>query len=58
MLKDHQNEILVGDLSLPMATPLSREMVYTPKGIMYKDDLEKEIYKSLRLPSLFNSAAN
>ncbi|MDU6581802.1 MAG: hypothetical protein E6502_09635 [Lactococcus lactis] len=49
---------LLEDISLPMAAPISREMVYTPKGIMYKDDLEKEISKALRLPSLFNSATN
>lgn len=49
---------LVGDISLPMSAQISREMVYTPKGIMYKDDLEKEISKSFRLPSLFNSASN
>lgn len=49
---------LVGDISLSMVAPISREMVYTPKGIMYKDDLEKEISKALKLLPLFNSATN
>ena len=49
---------LVGDISVPMTAPILRETVYSPKGIMYKDDLNKEINKALKLPALFNSAAN
>lgn len=41
----------------PSAAPVLRETVYTPKGIMYKEDLQCEINKHLNIPTLFKSAS-
>lgn len=47
----------VGSVSVPSAAPALRETVYTPRGIMYKDDLQREINKHLSIPKIFNSAS-
>ena len=47
----------VGSVSVPSPAPVLRETVYTPRGIMYKDDLQREINKHLSIPKIFNSAS-
>lgn len=47
----------VGSVSVPSTAPVLRETVYTPRGIMYKDDLQREINKHLSIPKIFNSAS-
>ncbi|WP_195916670.1 hypothetical protein [Lactococcus petauri] len=47
----------VGSMSTPSVAPVLRETVYTPKGIMYKDDLQRKINKHLNIPTLFKSTS-